>query len=115
MDRPDHPDSRSRKLVRVLDRSLDDAQRSAMLEWLRGLSVIRASSVRPLRKAKQAIILTQQTNVLPALASAAARPIWKLAWEDRSWPTRLGLGTALVTAATVGSEGAGIAALGGAI
>jgi hypothetical protein len=106
---------RSRAVVRYLDRHLSTSDRLALIDWAHQLLSIRNRQATPLRKARQALLVTLRREVILTMLSSTAGSLKGLAWSDRSWSARLGLGAAAVTGAVASSKGAGIAALGGAV
>lgn len=100
----------------------EPADREALLSWLKKLREIRDSSVSNAAKARAALLASVNTRVVLALMKALA-PEVRLAvvasrralWDDRNWAARLGLAGVALGAATFGSQGAGIAALGSAV
>jgi len=115
MDEPQKEVSRSQAVLRHLDEHLSPPQRAALVEWARQLLSIRSVNEQPLEKARRAIAATYRREVIVALLSGTASSVKDLAWSDRSWSARLGLGAAAVAATTLGGKGAGIAAMGSAI
>lgn len=92
---------------------LPEHDRQLIHTWLSALVVIRNSTVSRREKIAAAIEVTRPVAGL--LSKLGFERIKPKIWDERSWMTRIGLGAAVVTAASIGSEGAGIAALGGAI
>ena len=102
-------------LIRALDRQLDDDERRALIDWAARLLEIRASDLPPLNKARTALDATYRAEVVVPILAGAGGALKDLVWDDRSWGARLGLGATAVTAAALGGQGAGVAALGGAV
>lgn len=102
-------------LLHRLDRHLTNPQRRALVAWAGELLQIREARVPPLRKAKLALDATYRAEVVVPILDGAANAIVDVAWRDRAWAARLGLGAAALTALAYGGQGAGIAALGGAV
>ena len=101
--------------IDFLNERLSDGERAALVGWARDLLTIREGKESPMRKARKALSVTYRRKVVTTLLSTTASSLKDLAWDDRSWSARLGLGAAAITAASFGMQGAGIAALGGAI
>jgi hypothetical protein len=95
--------------------ALDDQQREALRAWAGHLLEIRASSMARTERARAAISATVTRDKVVPIVSAIAKGTKNQLWTQRSWAARLGLGAAAATAATLGGQGAGIAAMGGAI
>lgn len=94
---------------------LPERERRSLLAWLESLLSIRDSGARPLRKARAALNLQDAAGALEPAARATARLLTDVAWKDRSWETRLGVGAMTLAAATAGGGAAGVAALGAAV
>lgn len=94
---------------------LPEGDRRALLAWAERLLEIRAGEGTALRKALQALRLDEAGTVLGPALRATAGMVAGLAWRDRSWSARLGVGAATFAAAAVGGANAGAAALGGAV
>lgn len=101
--------------VRRLNRHLNDEQRQDLIHWSRELLEIRESGATPMEKARQALDATYNRKVVLAVLSSTGGALKQLAWDDRSWAGRLGLGGAAFAVAAFGGQGAGIAAVGTAI
>lgn len=86
-------------IITVIGKELTPRELSGLSE---NLGLIYGSNSSALSKTKQA-------------TSVTAQALKDLAWDNRGLPGRLGIATAVVTALTLGSQGAGIAALGTAI
>ena len=108
------PSEAEQALVRAACR-LPEADRRALAEWGDALLAIRAADGSALRKAILALRLEETGRVLAPMVRVTGRLVYDLAWRDRTWAARLGIGAAGLTAAAVGGQGAGIAALGGAV
>jgi hypothetical protein len=102
-------------VIQYLSERLSDEERGALIGWARDLLAIRSGTEAPMRKARRALGATYRRKVVTTLLSTTAGSLKDLAWDDRSWSARLGIGAAAITAATFGMQGAGIAALGSAI
>lgn len=102
-------------LVRRLNRHLTDEQRQDLIRWSEELLAIRESDVPPLEKARRALEETYRARVVLAFLSGAGGTLRQVAWDDRSWAARLGLGGAAFAVAAFGGQGAGLAAVGTAI
>lgn len=111
----DNGDQRALRLIRTLDRDLSEGERASLIRWASRLLEIRESAVPALRKARLAVASTARAKVILPIVRRLAGALKDAIWQDRSWSARLGLGAAAITAATFGSKGAGIAALGTAV
>lgn len=115
MEREPDPRSPGLSVIRFIEPRLTPDHRLIVIEWAEQLLAIRRSDASMMEKARKAIQETVQREVVLALLSTSGSAIKDLAWDDRSWSGRLGIGTATVAALAVGGQGAGIAALGGAV
>lgn len=109
------PVPRTVAVVRAFDQRLDEVQRQKVLFWAQALLRIREGTGSPREKAIAAITATRRSGFIGDLLARIVRLAIDAGWKNRTWPARLGLGTAVVTLATVGNHAAGIAALGGAV
>jgi hypothetical protein len=109
------PGTAAPTLVHRLNRHLNDAQRRDLIDWSRELLEIRESGATPMEKARRALDATYDRKVVLAVLSSTGGALKQLAWDDRSWAARLGLGGAAFAVAAFGGQGAGIAAVGTAI
>src|SRR5688572_2321252 len=107
--------SSHRRLAVIVAEQATDKERDALLNWLRRLLEIRASAASALRKARQAIAATLESNVIWPVVKIIAREARRIGWDDRSRTARFGLGGAAIGAAIFGGKSAGVAALGTAI
>jgi hypothetical protein len=82
--------------------------------WAQTMLDIRASNAPALQKAKKAIVASTEKKVLVPVMQVAWKELRRIGWEERSLPARMAMGAAAV-ALTLSGQGAGIAALGGAI
>lgn len=115
MPDPQHDLQTTRAVIRRLDERLQPEQRRAVVEWAQQMLRIRDEPGAPLRKARRALEATYRSDVVVAVLSTTVGTVRQIAWSDRSWSARLGLGAAAVTLTTLGGKGAGIAAMGGAV
>lgn len=109
------PETQPPVLLKRLDEHLTNPQRQALVGWASELLRIRETAAPPLRKAKAALDATYRAEVVLPVLRSVGRELVELAWTDRGWAARLGLGAAALTVLTAGGQGAGIAALGGAV
>ena len=120
MNNPNDSTARSlskaeRKAIDAAREKLDDVQKAAVIRLFRRLLEVRAMEASAKEKLRKALPDGKDTKVaLDALQSSASH-IKDLAWDDRTWPARVGIGAATVVAATVAGEAAGLALAGTAI
>ncbi len=93
----------------------DASEKEALRLWIERLLTLNESDLPAMRKAKQAISITAESEVVWPTVKMIARESKRLAWDERSLKGRLGLSGAAVGLALFGGQGAGIAALGTAI
>lgn len=103
------------KAIDVARNKLDEAQKLAVIRLFRRLLEVRKMEASAKDKLRKALPDEQDTKVaLEALQSSASH-IKDLAWDDRRWPARVGIGAATVVAASVAGQSAGLALAGTAI
>jgi hypothetical protein len=107
--------SRVRTLAREIVAQTLPADREMFLCWLQELKALRDRDLSFREKAIAVARLTHDRRGVWPLVKITASTLRKHGWTDRSWKARLSVGAAVATLASVGSAGAGIAALGGAI
>ena len=86
----------------------------ALRNWAQTMLEIRASNGSALEKAKRAITASTDKKVLAPILNVAWREMKRVGWEERGLPAKMAMGAA-AAALTLSGQGAGIAALGGAI
>ncbi|WDS35235.1 hypothetical protein [Pseudoxanthomonas sp.] len=86
----------------------------ALRVWAQTMLDIRASKAPALQKAKAAIVASTDKKVLAPILQVAWKELKRVGWEERGLPARMAMAAA-VAALTLSGQGAGIAALGGAI
>ncbi|MEE8486969.1 MAG: hypothetical protein V3S56_02280 [Gemmatimonadota bacterium] len=90
-------------------------QKLAVIRLFERLLEVRKTDASAKDKLRKALPDGEDTKVaLDALQSSASH-IKDLAWDDRTWPARVGIGAATVVAATLAGEAAGLALAGTAI
>ena len=104
-----------RRAVDAARDKMDESQRIAVTRLFRRLLDVREMDASAQEKLRQALPDEEDTKAaLDALQSSASH-IKDLAWDDRTWPARVGIGAATVVAASVAGQSAAIALLGTAI
>ena len=124
------------QLARRVLSNADDIQRKALSDWAEGLLVIRNSNKSVSDKGREAITFTTRSKIVIPLLKIIAKEIKidkldastlkfenretlkasiKSFWNNRSFPTKIGIGASSVALMMFGTQGAGIAALGTAI
>lgn len=90
-------------------------ERATLLFWATQLIALRDSNLPALEKAKRAIGLTIESGAIRPFVVFLGGEIKRVGWDERGLPERLALSAAAVAALMFSGQGAGIAALGGAI
>ncbi len=104
-----------RKAISAVRNKLDRVQKLAVIRLFKRLLEVRHTDASAKDKLRKALPDGKDTKVaLDALQSSASH-IKDLAWDDRTWPARVGIGAATVVAATLAGEAAGLALAGTAI
>jgi len=108
----------SEEEVRRLGKEVVEAatadQLTAIEGWATEMLRIRKSGATAVQKAKLAIEATVDRKALGPLMGVAWRELKRIGWTERGLPARVAIGAA-VASLTITGQGAGIAALGGAI
>lgn len=92
-----------------------DEERAALLFWANQLMAIRVAELPALEKATRAIRVTIESGAIRPFVQFLGTEIKRVGWDERGLPERLALGSAAAAALVFAGQGAGIAALGGAI
>lgn len=90
-------------------------ERAVLLRWAQQMVAVRESDGLPIEKAKRAILLTVQSGAIQPFLVFIGGEIKRVGWDERGLPERLALSAAATAALLFSGQGAGIAALGGAI
>jgi hypothetical protein len=101
-------------IQRIVDR-IPTSERQAVAVWLDKLLHISKSSLETREKAKAAITLTKESNVILPIVKMMTTELKRVGWDERNWASRLALSGLAVGAVLFAGEGAGIAAFGTAI
>jgi hypothetical protein len=102
-------------LARRIAQSMPVEEKERFRVWVAKLLEIRGGNGSALFKAKQAVKATVSDGVAVAIARLLATELKRLGWNERGLKWRVGFIAAVITAVVTGGQGAGIAALGGAI
>lgn len=87
----------------------------ALRAWAQTMLDIRSnSSMSMISKAKAAIVASTDRKVLAPILQVAWQELKRVGWKERGLPARMAMAAA-AAALTLSGQGAGIAALGGAI
>jgi hypothetical protein len=81
----------------------------ALRVWAQAMLDIRSSGMPAISKAKAAIVASTDRKVLTPILQVAWQELKRVGWKERGLPARMAMGAAVT------AQGAGIAALGGAI
>ncbi len=90
-------------------------ERVALLFWATQLINIRDANLPAFEKAKKAIRLTIESGAILPFITFLGSEIKRVGWDERGLSERLALSAAAAAALVFSGQGAGIAALGGAI
>ena len=71
--------------------------------------------INEFEKAKKAVSLTKESNVVWPIVRMMATELKRVGWDERNWASRLALSGLFIGIVVFSSEGAGIAAFGTAI
>lgn len=104
-----------KKAIGAARKKLDRVQKLAVIRLFERLLEVREMDASAKEKLRKALPDGEDTKVaLDALQSSASH-IKDLAWDDRTWPARVGIGAATVVAASIAGQSAGLALAGTAI
>ena len=101
-------------ITKYLNQTTLEEQR-VLLAWANGLQTIKHAEVDTLEKAKRAIMLTVNSGAIQPFLAFLGIEIKRVGWDERGLPERMALSAAAAAALLFSGQGAGIAALGGAI
>ena len=107
-------DERTRDIAREIVVAAKPEQLDALQAWAQAMLKIKASDMSALQKAKAAILASTDRKALAPLLQVGWREVKRVGWTERGLPAGMAIGGA-VGALTLSGQGAGIAALGGAI
>lgn len=100
--------------VAVIERATN-TERETLLRWAKELLAIRETPLSTFGKMTRAISITIESGAILPFIKTTGLEIKRIGWDERSLPARIGLSAAAFTTLLLSGEGAGIAALGGAI
>lgn len=109
------PNDKQREVARALARGVSPQERVALAAYVEALCGIRDRKAHPMVKAKEAWAATLNSEVVWPVVRTILEEIKRHAWDERGTKGRAGIATSVAAMAVFGSQGAGIAALGGAI
>lgn len=112
---PQPHELRQQKLLRVAVEKIDDVQKQQLVVLFQRLLELREASMSPVRKMRAVLTDVQNRKAAVAILHHSFGQLKDLAWDDRTWATRLGLSVAITTTVATGGQSAGIAMLGTAI
>lgn len=104
-----------KQLAKVVVEQTLPSERAQLRDWVAKLIAIREAGGETFSMAKRAVTVTLSDGVAMSIVRALAMELKRLAWTERGLKWRVGFVTAVVGAVVTGGQGAGIAALGGAI
>lgn len=112
---PKVAENRQREVATHIVRGISPQERAALALYVATLYRIRASQAHPMVKAKDAWAATLSAEVIWPVVRTILQEVKRHAWDERGLKGRAGLASSVAALAMFGSQGAGIAALGGAI
>jgi hypothetical protein len=107
-------ESRQRVLIAQVIGDLSPTDRDELLCWLQEIAAIRNGSLSAYEKVKRSIKATAKSPAVVAVVKNLAVRLKGVVWDRRGLPARIGLSAATFALVFL-SQGAGIAALGGAV
>jgi hypothetical protein len=110
-----HDEPEGREIATRIATTASEQEREALLLWMVQLLQVRDSSSNSVQKAKRAVVLTSKSKVIWPMVKLLAHEVKRVGWDERGTKSRFGIAGAGVGLAFFGTQGAGIAALGGAI
>lgn len=108
-------DSRQRRSAAAIATGIPDCEGRVLITFIDTLLDIRVSSRNNLQKLKDTIAATLKAKLIWPTIKLVYRECKDRFWDKRSTTTRVGLAGSIIGLAFFGGQGAGIAALGGAI
>ena len=102
-------------LARRIAQTMPPEEQQRFRTWVARLVEIRQSNVGSFSKAVQAVTATVSNGVAISIARQLAGELKRLGWTERGLKWRVAFLASVVSAVMTGGQGAGIAALGGAI
>lgn len=108
-------ESKQRAVALYVARESSAQEREALLFWLLHLVAIQQSDLAITRKAYLAIRFTLDKQLIWPMVKLAYSELKRVGWNERSTKSKAALSASAAAIALFGSQGAGIAALGGAI
>ncbi|MBC5786395.1 hypothetical protein H8N03_25895 [Ramlibacter sp. USB13] len=92
-----------------------EEERQALLVWMLQLLQIRDGSLSTFRKGQEALRVTLQSQVIWPMVKILGHELKRIGWDERGTKGRAGVIGVGLGVTLFGGQGAGIAALGGAI
>ena len=102
-------------LARRIAQTMPPEEQQRFRTWVARLVEIRQSNVGSFSKAVQAVAATVSNGVAISIARQLTAELKRLGWTERGLKWRVAFLASVVSAVMTGGQGAGIAALGGAI
>jgi len=113
-ERTESTNAQTQLAVRVVE-SATPEERVLIAKWAQQLIKIRDSDLSLYDKAKEAVVVTASSDAIIPLVKNAGLELKRIGWDEQSWTARLGGTGVLAGLLLFTGQGAGIAALGGAI
>lgn len=110
-----YDEAERRAIATRIATTASDQEREALLLWMVQLLQVRDSSLPSVKKAKEAALLTLRSKVIWPMVKLLGQEVKRLGWDELGTKSRFGIAGVGIGLALFGTQGAGIAALGGAI
>ena len=107
-------DEQNKRIAKEIVVAANPAELDALRVWAQTMLDIKASDQSIIQKAKAAILASSNKQALAPLLHVGWREMKRVGWTERGLPARMAIGAA-TAALTLSGQGAGIAALGGAV
>ncbi|MGH8610821.1 MAG: hypothetical protein ACREYF_01935 [Gammaproteobacteria bacterium] len=105
----------ARDLAVAVIETATNIERETLLRWAKELLAIRETPISTFDKTSRAISITVASGAILPFIKTIGLEVKRIGWDERSLSARIGLFAAAFTVLLLSGEGAGIAALGGAI
>lgn len=109
------PVGAANKIVQEAIERMDEGQRALVLTWAQKAQEISERSDLTKREKLHQLKDLDTTPAVKAFVIVLGTALKQQLWDERSWPARGGLSGLALGAMVLGGQGAGIAAMGGAI
>lgn len=108
-------ESKQRAVALYVAKEASTQEREALLFWLLHLVAIRKSDLTVTRKAYLALKFTLDSQMIWPMIKLVGTELKRIGWDERGIKSKAAIAASGTAIALFGTQGAGIAALGGAI